>query len=102
MSNSARWIQSREQLSLSDDLVKQRRYEEAVKALDEAHNLGRDHIELHARSHIRYVKFSFWEGNYKRALGHVFWSFTSPYYVPRDRRKRTEVATQPRKAPIPQ
>jgi len=86
-----RWAKSRELLALSRSAIRERRYLDALSALDTAHNLGRDNVALHASTHLRYVRFALRDSHYKRALGHIFWALTSPVMVPRDRQKRTAV-----------
>jgi len=87
-----RWKDGRAHLKLSDEMVRQRRYGEALHALDDAHNFGRDNIRIHAAAHFRYVRFSLRDKNYKRAAGHLYRTITSPILVPRDRKRRAEVA----------
>jgi hypothetical protein len=86
-----RWAEGREYLRLSRDASRDGRYEEAIKWLHEAHNLGRDNVLIHAVTHFRYVGFSWRESDYRRAFGHFFWALTSPFMVPIERRKRTAV-----------
>jgi hypothetical protein len=86
-----RWAKGRELLELSRRAVRERRYLDALAALDAAHNLGRDNVALHATTHLRYVRFALRDFHFKRAAGHIFWAITSPVMVPKDRRKRTAV-----------
>jgi hypothetical protein len=71
----------------------------ALNWLHEAHNLGRDNVRLHVATHFRYVRFSMREGNYRRALGHVFWALTSPLVVPVARNRRTAIVGEWTPAP---
>ena len=86
---AARWAKSRELLELSRLALREGRHLDALHALDEAHNLGRDRVSLHATTHLRYVHFAIADSNYKRAAGHIFWAMISPLVVPLERRKRT-------------
>jgi len=94
-----RWIEGREYLRLCNASLRQGQYPEALELLHHAHNLGRDNIPLHAMAHLRYVRFSFHEGNYRRALGHVFWAMCSPIMVPYERKQRTEIVGEWKAAP---
>ncbi len=91
-SPSERWSEGRAQLKLSDALVRQRRYGEALQALHEAHNFGRDNVRIHTAAHFRYIGFSLRDKDYRRAAGHLYWTITSPILVIRDRKRRAEVA----------
>src|ERR1700733_11899463 len=86
-----RWSEGREYLRLSSASLRQGNYAEALNWLHQAHNLGRDNIPLHAVAHLRYVRFSIHEADYRRALGHVFWAMCSPIMVPIERKNRTAV-----------
>ena len=88
-SYTERWAESREYLRLCSAALHYGRYRDALNWLHEAHNLGRDNIILHASTHLRYVRFSLHDSDYRRALGHIFWAMSSPFMVPIDRRKRT-------------
>ena len=88
-SYAERWAKSRELLELSSLAVQEKRYLDALNALDTAHNLGRDSVALHAVTHLRYVRFALRDSHYKRAIGHIFWAMSSPVMVPLERRKRT-------------
>jgi hypothetical protein len=94
-----RWTEGREYLRLSTVSLRQSHYPEALELLHQAHNLGRDNIPLHAMAHLRYVRFSLHEGNYRRALGHVFWAICSPIMVPIERKQRTQIVGEWKPAP---
>lgn len=98
-----RWTEGRAYLKLCSDSLREGDYSTAINWLHEAHNLGRDNVLLHATAHLRYVRFSLHEADYRRALGHVYWALTSPILVPLERNRRTAVIGDwkpaPRKTP---
>lgn len=94
-----RWAEGRKYLSLCNTSLRDGNYPKALELLHQAHNLGRDNIPLHAMTHLRYVRFSVHESNYRRALGHIFWAITSPIMVPLERNHRTAVVGEWTPAP---
>ena len=98
-SYAKRWAEGREYLKLCNNASRGGNYQEALNWLHQAHNLGRDNVFLHATTHLRYVGFSVRESDYRRALGHIFWAMCSPFMVPIERRKRTEVVGDWKPAP---
>ncbi len=97
--NAMRWDESRKFLKLCADSLRIGDEQGALNWLHEAHNLGRDHVGLHVATHLRYVRFSFYEGNYRRALGHMFWALSSPILVPMARARRTAIVGEWTPAP---
>jgi hypothetical protein len=98
-SSAARWIESRKYLRLCHTAFGERQYPEALNWLHEAHNLSRDHILLHAVSHLSYIRFSLKDSDYRHALSHLFWAVSSPVMVPIERKKRVEVIGEWKPAP---
>lgn len=86
---TTRWDESRTFLKLCADSLRMGDERVALNWLHEAHNLGRDHVGLHVATHLRYIRFATREGDYRRALGHLFWALSSPIMVPIARGKRT-------------
>lgn len=94
-----RWAEGYEYLRLCRAELRRGHYPQAVKYLDEAHNLGRDNIVLHAKAHFAYVRFSLHGAEYRRAIGHLFWAVVSPLMVPIERRRRTAIVGEWTPAP---
>ena len=94
-----RWAEGRAYLKLCNVSLREGNYPKALELLHQAHNLGRDNIPLHAITHLRYVRFSVHESDYRRALGHVFWAVCSPIMVPIERKQRTAVVGEWTPAP---
>jgi hypothetical protein len=94
-----RWAECRVQLKLSRASLRRGDYAAAINWLHEAHNLGRDNVFLHVATHLRYLRFSFREARYRRALGHVFWALTSPLLVPIERKQRTAIVGEWKREP---
>ncbi|HVN27096.1 MAG TPA: DUF3703 domain-containing protein [Candidatus Binataceae bacterium] len=94
-----RWVESRKYLRLCHAAFNERRYPEALNWLHEAHNLGRDHVLLHAVSHLSYIRFSWKDSDYKHVLGHLFWAICSPVMVPLERQRRIAVIGEWKPAP---
>jgi hypothetical protein len=98
-SAAERWVESRKYLKLCHTAFRDRQYPEALNWLHEAHNLGRDHILLHAVSHLSYIRFSLKDSDYHHAFTHLFWAVSSPLMVPIERKKRVEVIGEWKPAP---
>ena len=88
-----RWRQSQEHLQLSLRALRSGDYLSAIKLLDTAHNLGRDHILLHASSHLCYARVTLHAKDYRRTAGHLVWAVASPLFVPLERHKRSTLAS---------
>ena len=85
---SERWTEGWKGFRQSTACCREGRFPEAIRFLDEAHNLGRDNVMLHAASHLQYARCSFHAGDMRRALGHLYHAATSPILVPIDRARR--------------
>lgn len=96
---STRWAEGRAYMKLCTAFLREGEYAAAIEWLHQAHNLGRDNVALHVLTHLQYIRFSLHEGDYRRAMGHLFWAFSSPLLVPIGRRKRTEIVGDWKPAP---
>ncbi len=96
---STRWAEGRAYIRLCTASLREGEYVAAIEWLHQAHNLGRDNVALHVLTHLQYVRFSLHEGDYRRAMGHLFWALSSPVLVPLGRRKRTEIVGDWKPAP---
>ena len=97
--SAQRWVESRKYLRLCHRAFGERQYPEALNWLHEAHNLGRDHVFLHAVSHLSYIRFSLKDSDYRHAFTHLVWALCSPVMVPLERQKRVEVIGEWKPAP---